>query len=98
VDVSVYVDVAERGRGIGHALYSQLLPEVRRLGYVSAFAGVALPNDASVRLHESLGFAPVGVFRNVGFKHGEWRDVGWWQLTWEPLPASPAEPREWSGP
>jgi phosphinothricin acetyltransferase len=95
-DVSVYLAPDATGRGVGRALYERLLPVVASLGYVSAFAGIALPNPASVALHESFGFAQVGVYRNVGFKHGEWRDVGWWQsrLVSE-LPVDPAEPREW---
>ena len=48
-------------------------------GYRQAMAGIALPNPASVRLHEAVGFAPVGVYRAVGWKLGEWHDVGWWQ-------------------
>jgi phosphinothricin acetyltransferase len=76
--VAVYVDPAHARKGIGHALYGELLA---RLGetYHAAFAGIALPNDASVGLHEGLGFTPVGVYREVGWKMGGWRDVGWWQ-------------------
>ena len=48
-------------------------------GYHAAFAGIALPNEASIGLHEAMGFAPVGVYREVGWKLGQWRDVGWWQ-------------------
>lgn len=95
VDVSVYVDLPAHGRGTGRALYEGLLPEVRSLGYVCAFAGITLPNPASVRLHEAVGFAPVGVYRSVGFKAGAWRDVGWWQLQLREPPAAPVEPREW---
>lgn len=56
---------------------------------------VTLPNDTSVGLHEALGFTPVGVFRDVGFKHGAWHDVGWWQRPLRPLPDVPAAPRAW---
>jgi L-amino acid N-acyltransferase YncA len=96
VDCSVYLAAGSARRGIGRALYERLLPEVRGLGYVTAFAGVALPNAASVGLHEAMGFTPVGVYRNVGFKQGEWRDVGWWQLALCDPPAEPSEPREWA--
>jgi phosphinothricin acetyltransferase len=95
VDCSVYLAAGAQGRGLGRALYERLIPEVRTLGYVSAFAGIALPNAGSVKLHEAMGFAPVGVFRDVGFKHGEWRDVGWWQLRLCDPPTEPAEPRQW---
>jgi phosphinothricin acetyltransferase len=98
VDVSVYLAPDARRRGIGRALYDKLLPAVTSLGYVSAFAGIALPNEASVGLHEALGFTLVGVYRDVGFKLGAWRDVGWFQRRLcDPLPDDPAEPREWPG-
>ncbi len=94
-DVSVYVDRDRHRRGAGRALYSRLLPELRALGYVSAFAGIVLPNPASVRLHEAMGFTAVGIFRDVGFKHGAWRDVGWWGMKLVPRPAVPDEPAGW---
>jgi L-amino acid N-acyltransferase YncA len=96
VDCSVYLTADERGAGTGRALYERLLPELTELGHVTAFAGIALPNPASVRLHEALGFTPVGVHRGTGFKAGRWHDVGWWQLLLRELPATPAEPRAWS--
>lgn len=96
VDCSIYLAVGYRSRGIGRTLYGQLVDEVAELGYRVAFAGIALPNAASVRLHEALGFTPVGVFRDVGYKHGAWRDVGWWQRTLR-LPAMPPpEPVRWT--
>ena len=96
VDVSVYLVAGERGTGTGRALYERLLPELGALGYVTAFAGIALPNPASVGLHTSLGFTPVGTYRAVGFKAGRWHDVGWWQLPLRELPDQPEEPRAWS--
>lgn len=95
VDFSVYVDPQFARRGLGRALYGRLTDETRALGYVNAFAGIALPNAASVALHEALGFLAVGVFRDVGFKHGGWRDVGWWRLQLREPPARPPEPKEW---
>ncbi len=95
VDCSVYLHEQERGRGTGSRLYQQLFIELRNLGYVEVFAGIALPNDASVGIHEAMGFVPVGVFQRVGFKHGSWRDVGWWQLELVPPPSAPVEPRPW---
>jgi L-amino acid N-acyltransferase YncA len=79
-DVSVYVDREQHRRGIGRSLYGALLPMLERQGFYMACAGVTLPNDASVGLHESFGFKPVGVYRRIGFKAGAWWDVGWWQL------------------
>jgi phosphinothricin acetyltransferase len=91
--VSVYVAAGRAGQGLGRALYTELLARLRRQGFRNACAGITLPNAASVGLHESLGFEPVGVNREVGWKHGAWRDVGWWQLQLGPAPANePPEP------
>src|SRR5262245_4759280 len=79
VDVSAYVRPDIQRRGIARALYRALLAVLRVRGFVHAFAGIALPNDASVRFHESMGFESIGVYRSVGYKLGAWRDVGWWQ-------------------
>lgn len=79
-DVTVYVDPAFARRGIGRALYGRLLPQMKEKGLHAAFAGIALPNAGSVALHEALGFTPVGIYREVGWKLGHWRDVGWWQV------------------
>ena len=81
VEVSVYLHKGARRRGLGRALYVALLDLLAAQGYANAFAGITLPNAASVALHEALGFAPIGVFRSVGWKMGAWRDVGWWQRT-----------------
>jgi phosphinothricin acetyltransferase len=77
-DVAVYVDPAFARRGIGRALYAALLPELGAKCH-AAFAGIALPNPASVGLHEAMGFTPVGIYREVGWKLGGWRDVFWLQ-------------------
>lgn len=92
VDTTVYVRDDMRGQGVGRALYGRLLPLLAELGYCQAFAGVALPNAGSVGLHEALGFTPIGVYRNVGFKHGAWRDVGWWQKALQRTEETPREP------
>jgi phosphinothricin acetyltransferase len=78
-DVAVYVDPAFARRGIGWALYAALLPLLKDKGHHAAFAGIALPNPGSIGLHEAMGFTPVGIYREVGWKLGAWRDVGWWQ-------------------
>jgi phosphinothricin acetyltransferase len=84
VDVAVYVAPGAQGRGVGRGLYGALLPALAERGFRSACAGITLPNEASVRLHEAMGFEPVGVYRHIGFKAGAWRDVGWWQLDLAP--------------
>jgi len=81
VETSIYVRAEARGRGAGRALYSSLLEVLRAQGYRQAFGGIALPNPASVALHERFGFTPVGVYRRVGWKLGPWHAVGFWQLT-----------------
>ena len=92
VDVSVYVDDARRRSGVARGLYTSLLAILTAQGFANAFAGIALPNPASVALHEALGFQPIGVYRNVGFKLGAWRDVGWWQLPLQERRDSPQIP------
>jgi phosphinothricin acetyltransferase len=87
--VSVYVAEGERGRGVGRSLYQALFERLRERGFRMACAGITLPNLASVGLHESLGFELVGVNREIGWKHGAWRDVGWYQLELSPAPDGP---------
>jgi L-amino acid N-acyltransferase YncA len=79
VEVTTYVHEKARGQGVASRLYQRLFEQLTSLGYCQAFAGITLPNVPSVALHESLGFTPVGIFRNVGHKLGAWRDVGYWQ-------------------
>ena len=95
VDTTAYVRPDSRGAGVGKQLYRELKSILVELGYFQAFAGIALPNVASVALHESVGFTPIGVYRNVGFKGGQWRDVGWWQCALrEPTePTAPKAPK-----
>jgi len=80
VDVSVYVHPAYQRRNIGRGLYTALFELLRAQGYVNAYAGISLPNPGSVGIHTALGFEPVGVYREVGYKFGGWHDVGWWGL------------------
>lgn len=78
-DVAVYVDPLHARHGVGKALYDKLLAALKTKGFHAVFAGIALPNPASIGLHEAMGFTPVGIYREVGWKMGGWRDVGWWQ-------------------
>jgi phosphinothricin acetyltransferase len=92
VDTSVYVEASVRQSGVGRGLYGSLFAILSAQGYFNAYAGIALPNAASVGLHEAVGFRKVGVYQRVGYKFGEWRDVGWWQLELRAHEASPADP------
>jgi phosphinothricin acetyltransferase len=92
-DVSVYIDPGAHRRGVGRALYGELFEVLAGRGVQVLCAGIGLPNEASVALHESFGFVPVGIYRRIGFKLGAWRDVGWWQLDLVPACGSPAELR-----
>jgi len=79
VEVSAYVAESARRRGIGALLYRELFTALAARGYCNALAGIALPNEGSVALHESVGFTAVGVFRNIGWKFGAWHDVAWFE-------------------
>jgi len=79
-ETSVYVDPSALGRGLGRALYDELLARLRADGMRTAVAVVALPNPGSRALHRACGFESVGVLREVGFKHDRWIDTEWWQL------------------
>lgn len=95
VDVSVYVAEHSRQRGVGRALYQRLFELLTAQGFCSAHAGIALPNESSVRLHESLGFQRVGTYPRVGYKLGRWIDTGWWQKRLDdpsPRGGPPTEP------
>ena len=79
VNVTAYVRGDAQRRGIARRLYEALFPRLAAQGYCMAFAGITLPNAASVGLHSRLGFEPCGLFRAVGYKFGAWRDVAWLQ-------------------
>ena len=96
VETSVYLAAEVQGRGLGRQLLSRLLELITAQGYVTAIAAIALPNPVSVALHERLGFARAGLYRGVGFKLGEWTDVGLWQRDLAPRTRAPEEPRPYS--
>ena len=96
VDVSVYLQESVRGKGIGKKLYQALFDGLKTLGYYNAYAGITLPNEASIALHKSLGFSLVGVYNNVGFKGGAWRDVAWFALKLQPYELNPPAPIKFS--
>ena len=80
VEATVYLDLEMVGKGLGTSLYRALLQELRQLNVHTVIGGAALPNAASVALHEKLGFTKVAEFPEVGRKHGKWVDVAYWQM------------------
>lgn len=92
VDVAAYIAADYRRRGVGRALYTALFQMLRLQGYYKAYAGITLPNAASVGLHEAMGFTPVGIYHNVGYKMGCWHDVAWFQFPLQPERLEPEPP------
>lgn len=79
-EISVYLDKDHAGKGFGKRLYQELISHLHGKGYHAVIGGISLPNESSVRLHESLGFQKVAHFKETGFKFDRWIDVGYWQL------------------
>jgi L-amino acid N-acyltransferase YncA len=93
VETSVYLRAEAAGRGLGRGLYAHLLEILERQSFTQAIAAITLPNEASVRLHEKLGFERAGTYRHVGWKFDEWHDVGLWQRPLAKPGTPPIEPR-----
>jgi L-amino acid N-acyltransferase YncA len=91
-EVSVYVDPRAHGRGVATRLYTALFALLAAQGYRVLYGVIALPNEASVRLHEKGGFERIGVFEGAGYKHGAWHDVLWMRRALLPLDGDPAPP------
>ena len=90
VDVAVYVHPDAQGHGVGSRLQAKVIDCIRAQGYVSALAVIGVPNEASVRLHEQLGFEAIGVLPQVGYKRDAWRDIGIWHLALREVTGAPA--------
>ena len=78
-EVGIYIEPSAQGKGVGRELYALLLKRLRSAGFRSAIGGITLPNPASIRLHQSLGFVHVGTVRQAGFKNDAWHDVAFYQ-------------------
>lgn len=94
VEIGVYVRQDAQGKGVGTALYRSLLPDLQTRDFHLLVAGIRLPNEPCVRLHERFGFQKVAHFPEMGFKFGQWHDVGYWScrsqdLRLSQLPTSP---------
>lgn len=80
VETSAYIHPTHQGKGLGRTLYRVLIPRLAERGFCNAYAGITLPNAASVGFHQSMGFLHIGVFKSVGWKFNQWHDVSWWHL------------------
>ena len=92
-ETGAYVLADLQGQGIGRLLYASLLATLEAQDFTQAVASITLPNDRSIDMHEAVGFRRAGVYRSVGFKTGQWRDVGIWQRELAPAVTPPPEPR-----
>ena len=90
IDTAIYTDARFHRSGMGRALYGSLFALLRLQGFYNAYAGITLPNSASVGLHEAMGFQFVGIYEKVGYKDGVWHDTGWWQLKLQAHAENPA--------
>lgn len=95
-ETSIYLTDASSGSGVGRLLYAALVTTLRAQGFVQAIGAITLPNDRSIKLHEAVGYRRAGVYREVGFKHGQWIDVGFWQCQLNEPAVPPVEPRKFS--
>jgi phosphinothricin acetyltransferase len=96
VETSIYVAGAVQGQGVGRLLYEALIDTLRAQRFTQAIGAIALPNDHSIALHEAVGFRRAGFFREVGYKHGRWIDVGYWQCELNDAVTPPEEPKPFS--
>ena len=93
VETGAYVAGGMQGQGVGRMLYAALVDTLEAQDFTQAIASIALPNDHSISMHEAVGFRRAGVYRSVGFKHGQWRDVGIWQKDLAAAHNPPEEPK-----
>jgi len=84
IEPSVYIESKYYNRGVADALYTALFSILKLQGYVNAYAVITLPNDKSVRFHEKFGFSYLTTYKKIGFKLGQWHDVGWWEMQINP--------------
>ena len=95
VELTIYLQPGREGRGTGSQLMSALLDDLTRLGYLTAYSCVTVPNERSVALHKRFGFEELGVFPATGYKHGQWHGVLWLSRMLGELANPPEEPRRY---
>lgn len=92
IEPSVYVNPKFFRRGVAHALYTALFGILKYQGYMNAYAVITLPNESSVQFHESFGFKYLTTYKKIGYKLGQWHDVGWWEKSINEHVLQPADP------
>lgn len=80
VDAAVYLSPAVHRKGIARILYESLFSILRLQGYFNVYAGISLPNEKSVGFHKAMGYEEIGIYKNTGYKHGNWHDTAWFQI------------------
>lgn len=93
---SVYISENFYQRGIAHALYTALFDILKLQGYVNAYAVITLPNEKSISFHKKFGFDYLTTYPKIGYKLGQWHDVGWMQYEINPHKKDPADPIKFS--
>lgn len=96
VETSIYMSGSVQGQGVGRLLYEALVDTLRAQGFTQAIGVIALPNDASITLHEAVGFRRAGLYREIGYKQGRWIDVGFWQCELNDSAVPPVEPKRFA--
>ncbi|MES2780776.1 MAG: N-acetyltransferase family protein [Bacteroidota bacterium] len=91
---TIYLAPDFHTKGIGSILYKTLFDVLKLQGYHTVFAGVALPNEKSVGIHQRMGFEDIGIFQKVGYKNGKWHDTRWFQLNLQGYSDEPVAPRK----
>ncbi|GHA31444.1 N-acetyltransferase [Salinimicrobium marinum] len=91
---TIYLSPEVHGKGVARILYDTLFRLLRLQGYCNVYAGIGLPNDRSTRFHRALGFEEIGIFKKVGYKHGNWHDTQWFQLQLNEPVLEPPTPKK----
>jgi len=96
VESSVYIHDAHQRRGVAHALYTALIAILKLQGFRNLYAVINLPNERSVAFHEKMGFTYFATYKNVGYKLGKWKNVGWWEVQLNEYTPEPTPPAKFS--
>ena len=93
VETSLYLGGGVQGQGVGRLLYAALIETLIAQDFTQAIAVLSLPNEHSIALHESTGFRRAGIVREIGYKAGQWRDIGMWQRALSEPTNPPRDPK-----